>query len=87
MKVRPRLTIEARQLTFETFEDVKAWCHGETWSRPPMRAVTGIQFNDVDGRDQQVPFGDWVLRGSHGFFPCPADAFAERYEEVVEEES
>jgi len=76
------VVIEARELRFDTFKDVKEWCGGATWSRPPMRMVTGLTIKTAKG-DMNASYGDWVIRGVKGeFYPCKPDIFAATYEAV-----
>ncbi len=54
------VVIEARQLTIHNIADIKYWCNGITWSDPPMRAVTGISIETLEGT-MNAEFGDWRL--------------------------
>lgn len=77
------VVIEARQLLFENAADIMAWC-GSTkhWSRPPMRAVTGIIVPTLEGQ-HEAAFGDWIIQGVKGeFYPCKPDIFEATYEAV-----
>lgn len=74
--------IEAWQLTRETLGDVMKWCGGRYWSRPPMRAVTGLTIPTLEG-DLQASYGDWIIRGVNGeFYPCKPDIFEATYDPV-----
>lgn len=76
------VVIEAKELTFETMSEIKEWCGGKTWSRPPMRAVTGITIPTMEG-DMNASFGDWIIKGVNGeFYPCKPDIFEKTYEAV-----
>lgn len=76
------VVIEARLLILSDFDEVKQWCGGRTWSRPPMRAVTGITIPTLEG-DMNAEFGDWIIKGVKGeFYPCKPDIFAATYERV-----
>lgn len=76
------VVIEAMLLVFETQMEVKQWCKGKTWSMPPMRAVTGISIDTLEGT-MNASFGDWVIKGVNGeFYPCKPDIFAKTYEPV-----
>jgi len=76
------VVIDALQLTLENFEEVKQWCGGKTWSRPPMRAVTGITIPTLEG-NMEASFGDWIIQGVKGeFYPCKPDIFEATYEPV-----
>lgn len=73
------ITIEAVRLTFDNLSTVKEWCGGQTWSRPPMRAITGISITTLAGK-MDVEFGDWVIKGVEGeFYPCTPDIFEATY--------
>lgn len=78
------IVIEAVQLTRENSQEVKVWCGGITWSRPPMRAVTGITIRTLEG-DMNASYGDFVIKGVSGeFYPCKPDIFENTYYEVHE---
>jgi hypothetical protein len=73
---------EARQLTFETHSEVMARCGGRYWSRPPMRAITGITVTTPEG-DADVPYGHWIVRGEDGFRVYDHEAFEREYDVLV----
>lgn len=78
------VVIEARELTHASHAEVAAWCGGKTWSRPPMRAVTGITIPTLEG-DMNADYGDWIIRGIKGeFYPCKPDIFAATYEPAAD---
>ena len=86
-KFRRRATVvEARRLTQDNLSDLIEWTGGKHWSRPPMRAVTGISFpHPVADGDQIAEFGDWVVQlGDGNFRVWNDDHFQEAYEAVVE---
>lgn len=87
MKYRKKpVVIEAMQLTRENFQIVKQWCNGLYWSRPPMRAVTGLTIQTLEG-SMVAEFGDWIICGVKGeFYPCKPDIFETTYEPVEEPE-
>ena len=63
---------------------MKTWCGGETWSRPPMGAVSGLLIRTLEG-DMTAAFGDWIICGVNGeFYPCKPDIFKATYEVVYE---
>jgi len=65
MKYRKKpVVIEAEQLTLGNMEKIKAWCGGRTWSRPPMRAVTGIEIETLEGVHAAI-FGDWIYNNTY----------------------
>jgi hypothetical protein len=75
------VVIEARELTMESAAEVMKWC-GSTkhWSRPPMRAVTGIIVPTLEGQ-HEAAFGDWIIKGVKGeFYPCKPDIFTATYD-------
>lgn len=52
-------------------------------SKPPMRALTGIVIETLEG-DMTADFGDWIIKGVQGeFYPCKPDIFEKTYEKVV----
>lgn len=74
--------IEAVQLTHDNIQEVVDWCGGYFWSRPPMRAVTGISILALEGT-MNASFGDWIIKGVSGeFYPCKPDIFEKTYEGV-----
>lgn len=76
------VVIEARLLTFDNQAEVKAWCGGVTWSRPPMRAVTGLSIRTLEGV-MDAAFGDYIIKGIKGeFYPCRSEIFEATYEKV-----
>jgi hypothetical protein len=75
--------IEAYQLTIENMDMLKKWCDGKTWSMPPMRAVTGVSIETLEGT-MNASFGDYVIKGVNGeFYPCKPDIFEKSYEKVL----
>lgn len=87
MKFRKKpVVIEAWLLTPETSSEIKNMVGGRDWSRPPMRAVTGIIVPTLEG-EHQATFGDWIIRGVKGeFYPCKPDIFKRTYESVEGEQ-
>lgn len=77
------VVIEARQLTFENAEEIQAWCGStQTWSKPPMRAVSGILVPTLES-PHEASFGDWIIKGVKGeFYPCKPDIFEATYEKA-----
>ncbi len=84
MKFRKKpVIVDAMLLTFETQLEVKQWCGGVSWSRPPMRAITGLTIPPTPSQDTlNVPFGDWIIKDSSRFISCSPDDFAEMYESI-----
>ena len=70
--------VEAVQLIFENQNEVKQWVgFGSTYSTPPMRQVTGIQF----AVNAIALFGDWVIKDEEGGLSvCSPDVFESTYE-------
>ena len=86
MKFRKKpVVIEAKQLLFENQTEVKNWCGGKIWSRPPMRMVTGISIETLEGT-MNAEFGDWIIKGIAGeFYVCKNEIFQNSYEPVKDE--
>ena len=85
MKYRSKPVVkEAIQLTVQNHGYAKEWCGGETYSRPPMRAVTGLKIKTLEG-DMIAEYGDYIIKGLKGeFYPCKPDIFEATYEKVSE---
>lgn len=85
MKYRKKpVVIEAIQLTRESMDEVRGLLgiKATYWSRPPMRAITGLTISTLEG-EMHASFGDWIIRGVKGeFYPCKPDIFDETYEVV-----
>lgn len=76
------IIIEAKQLKVNNAGIIMAWCNGNTWSRPPMRAITGISIKTLEGT-MEAEYGDWIIKGVNGeFYPCKPDIFEKTYEWV-----
>ena len=81
------VVIEAVQLTRATHaavvsQIVAAGYNTSTFSKPPMRAVTGIVIKTLEG-DMEASFGDFIIKGVNGeFYPCKPDIFEKTYEKV-----
>lgn len=79
------VVIEARQLSVESHGSISIWIAEAGYnvkhaSRPPMRAVTGIVIETLEG-DMTADYGDWIIKGVKGeFYPCKPDIFAATYE-------
>lgn len=73
--------VEAVKLTFENQQEVKDWCGGKTWSRPPMRAVTGITL----AVNFNVPFGHYITKDEDGIFHYLSPEIFEKSYDKVEE--
>ena len=57
-----------------------------TFSQPPMRAISGIKINTLEGV-MQANFGDYIIKGVQGeYYPCKPDIF-EKTNEAVEEDN
>lgn len=76
--------IEARQLSAGNHHDVANWIASAGYnvkhaSKPPMRAVTGLVIETLEG-DMTADYGDWIIKGVKGeFYPCKPDIFEETY--------
>lgn len=60
--------VAAVRLEFQTAKDVTEWVGStrcRTWSRPPMRAVTGLQIVTPSGW-KDAPYGVWVVGRADG---------------------
>ena len=81
------VVIEAVQLTKATraavvSQIVAAGYNTRTLSKPPMRTVTGIVIQTLEG-DMEASFGDFIVKGVNGeFYPCKPDIFEKTYEKV-----
>lgn len=74
------VVIEAVQLEVKNLKDVKDWCGGEVWSRPPFRAVIGLTIKTLEG-NMNAEIGDWIIKGIKGeFYPCKPEIFEMTYE-------
>ena len=57
----------------------------ESFSQPPMRAITGIKIKTLEGV-MQANFGDWIIKGVQGeYYPCKPDIFEKTYDLVGED--
>lgn len=76
---KPRAVIvEAIQVTGETLPQLEKRLQFTLWSRPPMRAITGIEFKQGGVLPTIVPFGYWIV------FPPSADPYPISNTEFVE---
>ena len=56
-----------------------------TFSQPPMRTISGIKINTLEGV-MQANFGDYIIKGVQGeYYPCKPDIFEKTNEPVVED--
>lgn len=80
--------IDAVQLTMANHQAVVSKIEAEgyktrTFSKPPMRAVTGIVIETLEG-DMEASYGDFIIKGVNGeFYPCKPEIFEKTYEKVV----
>lgn len=78
------VVISAIELTLSNMDEVMEWCGGKSWSRAPMRAVTGISLHPLEDDEEQThfaSFGDYIIKGVKGeFYPCKPDIFKATYE-------
>jgi hypothetical protein len=77
--------IEAVQLSKDNHQHVAtliaaAGYNVRHWSKPPMRMVTGLVIETMEG-NMEAAYGDWIIKGVKGeFYPCKPDIFAQTYE-------
>lgn len=82
-KKRP-VTIEARQLIAETIDSISLWIaengyNVKYYTKPPMRAVSGIVIETLEG-NMEASFFDYIIKGVSGeFYPCKPDIFRATY--------
>lgn len=79
------VVIEAWELTRDNHqwlanEIATAGYNVRHWSRPPMRAVSGLVIETLEG-NMEAAYGDWIIKGVKGeFYPCKPDIFAATYD-------
>jgi hypothetical protein len=74
------VTIEARQVTQDTLEDVAKWCGGIASRREGIELT--ITVHTLEGA-MLARIGDYIIKGVRGeFYPCAQDIFEETYERV-----
>ena len=82
------VVIDAVQLTMTNHQAISSIIAAAGYnvrhaSKPPMRAVTGIVIETLEG-DMTADFGDWIIKGVQGeFYPCKPVIFEKTYEKVV----
>ena len=82
------VVIDAVQLTTANYQAVSTIIAAAGYnvrhaSKPPMRAVTGIVIETLEG-DMTADFGDFIIKGVQGeFYPCKPEIFEKTYEKVV----
>ena len=82
------VVIDAVQLTMTNCQTVSfiiaaAGYNVRHATKPPMRAITGIVIETLEG-DMTADFGDWIIKGVQGeFYPCKPEIFEKTYEKVV----
>lgn len=75
------VVIEARRLEPDNHQDIANWIAAAGYnvrhaSKPPMRAVTGLIIDTLEGA-MTADYGDFVIKGVKGeFYPCKLDIFA-----------
>lgn len=76
-----QLTMANRQAVVSKIE--AAGYKTRTFSKPPMRAVTGIVIETLED-DMEASYGDFIIKGVNGeFYPCKPEIFEKTYEKVV----
>ena len=95
MKFRKKpVVIEAKQLTYESFDDVFRWIESgggsvEQWEWDSDEAsmpnpVNYMMIKTLEG-DHKAQLNDWIIKGIAGeFYPCKPDIFEATYERVEE---
>lgn len=80
------VVIEARELTIHTIGEIQTWCGStQTWSKPPMRAISGILVPTLES-PHEASFGDFIIKGVEGeFYPCKPNIFHKTYEPMIKE--
>ena len=79
------VVIDAWELTLENHQWISneiaaAGYNVRHWSKPPMRAVSGIVIETLEG-NMEAAYGDYIIKGVAGeFYPCKPDIFAATYE-------
>lgn len=58
-------TVLAIQVTMDNLFELKHKLEFKTWSQPPMRAITGIEFKQ-GSTTTIVPFGCWIVFPHNG---------------------
>lgn len=82
---RKPIIVEARRLTVRSFEKVKRWCGGYTWSRTPMRSVTGLRLYTIGREERLVRFGDWIVKEDGSFRVYGPITFKATFDRVKKE--
>lgn len=83
-KAKP-VTIEAVQFTGDNLDEIKTFC-GEEWGVSVYYDDEGwepiIYIETLEG-EMIAKVGDYIIKGTKGeFYPCKADIFNEKYEEI-----
>lgn len=84
------LIAEAVQLSMENLQECMDQMTADgyqvtTYSKPPMRAVSGLAMKTENGIIN-VNFGEYLMKGIQGeYYPCPADVFEKSYDLVIED--
>ena len=85
------VVVEAVQLSHENLEACIDQMRADgyevkTYSKPPMRAISGLQMKTENGIIS-VSFGEYLMKGIQGeYYPCPADVFDKTYDRVIDGE-
>lgn len=79
------VTIEAVQFTGDNLDEIKTFC-GEEWGVSVYYDNEGwediIYIETLEG-EMMTKVGDYIIKGTKGeFYPCKADIFNEKYEEI-----
>lgn len=70
--------VEAVLVTDDNTQAVADWCEGEaiTFGGGPA-----VWVHTINGEASAIT-GEYVVRGPNDFYPCDADTFAQRWEEI-----
>lgn len=81
------VVVEAMQFTWDTIQEVAAWCNGDVRRDRPVSVdgftiggSRGIYIQTLEG-EMRASVGDWIIKGVQGeFYPCKPDIFEATYE-------
>lgn len=64
---RRAFSVEAVQVTDETFDEVAEWCVGEKHADPAGRYIKVQVHKPMSPRQTKAYIGDWLLKSDRGF--------------------
>jgi hypothetical protein len=77
------VTVEAREVTTASAEDVSEWCRGRLFTFENNDDAY-IEIQTLEGT-MMAGLGDFVIQGVQGeFYPCKPEIFEATYEKVSE---